>query len=270
MESNINVLKLDPQSPKGEPPLLLDGSLPLYQKINPREVNKNSELWQWLMGRLGVTSARGDLLDRKLDGSLSGFDDALFFNYQRLFKDLRDLEPSEIIFGNKYHCATALAAAWLEEGGHGVICSFGGIGGLPVLEELKMMLHALGRLPLQGGEEFSKLKALATLFTGSKIDSFKPVIGEAIFAVESGIHVDGILKDPYLYEPFAPELVGCKRFLATGYFSGKSSLRLKAKRLGLELTETLMCRLLKMVKEKALELERGLTDDELLVLANML
>ncbi len=55
----------------------------------------------------------------------------------------------------------------------------------------------------------------------------KAIVGENIFAHESGIHTDGVLKNPFTYEPFPPEVVGGKRVLLIGDSSGREVVRHK-------------------------------------------
>jgi citrate (Re)-synthase len=55
----------------------------------------------------------------------------------------------------------------------------------------------------------------------------KAIVGENIFAHESGIHTDGVLKNPFTYEPFPPEVVGAKRVLLIGDSSGREVVRHK-------------------------------------------
>ncbi|MDD1720538.1 MAG: isopropylmalate synthase [Euryarchaeota archaeon] len=55
----------------------------------------------------------------------------------------------------------------------------------------------------------------------------KAIVGENIFAHESGIHTDGVLKNPFTYEPFPPEVVGGKRTLLIGDSSGREVVRHK-------------------------------------------
>jgi homocitrate synthase NifV len=134
------------------------------------------------------------------------------------------------------------------------------------MEELRLILHTSGRLPLVG-KGIGELKDLFESLSGEKIAYFKPVIGAGLFALESGVHVDGLMKEPNLYEPFPPELVGAKRYLAVGLHSGHKSLGLKCKQLGITASESQLRQLLPAVKSLALTLERGLTDPELLELA---
>lgn len=48
----------------------------------------------------------------------------------------------------------------------------------------------------------------------------KAVVGDFIFAHESGIHTAGVIKNPFTYESFPPELVGGERKLMVGDSSG--------------------------------------------------
>ena len=68
---------------------------------------------------------------------------------------------------------------------------------------------------------------------GRAIPVNKSVIGEEIFCHESGIHADGVLKDPKNYEPYAPEWVGAQRQIVIGKHSGRRALRYKLESLGL-------------------------------------
>jgi citrate (Re)-synthase len=62
---------------------------------------------------------------------------------------------------------------------------------------------------------------------GLHIPKNKAVVGKNIFAHESGIHTAGVLKDPFTYEPFPPDLVGGERKLMIGPTSGSEIVRAK-------------------------------------------
>ncbi|MEA3255711.1 MAG: isopropylmalate synthase [Candidatus Altiarchaeota archaeon] len=64
----------------------------------------------------------------------------------------------------------------------------------------------------------------------------KAIVGENIFAHESGIHTAGIIANPFTYEPFPPELVGGRRKLMVGDSSGREVVRKKVE----EIAERLM------------------------------
>ncbi|WP_269848363.1 homocitrate synthase/isopropylmalate synthase family protein [Methanosarcina horonobensis] len=62
---------------------------------------------------------------------------------------------------------------------------------------------------------------------GLRVPRNKAVVGKNIFAHESGIHAAGVLKNPFNYEPYPPELVGGTRLLLIGDSSGLEVIRYK-------------------------------------------
>ncbi|VVB54287.1 putative homocitrate synthase AksA [uncultured archaeon] len=62
---------------------------------------------------------------------------------------------------------------------------------------------------------------------GIRVPRNKSVVGKNIFAHESGIHAAGIIKNPFTYEPYPPEIVGGKRELMIGDSSGLEVIRFK-------------------------------------------
>ena len=62
---------------------------------------------------------------------------------------------------------------------------------------------------------------------GLRVPANKAVVGRNVFAHESGIHTAGVIKNPFIYEPYPPELVGAKRQLIIGATSGSEVIRHK-------------------------------------------
>ncbi len=62
----------------------------------------------------------------------------------------------------------------------------------------------------------------------------KAIVGENVFAHQSGIHSDGVIKHPETYELFPPEWVGNTRRLLIGSYSGKKIILFKLKQVLLE------------------------------------
>lgn len=65
----------------------------------------------------------------------------------------------------------------------------------------------------------------------------KAVVGKNIFAHESGIHTAGVIKNPFTYEPFPPELVGGERMLRIGDSSGTEVIRKKVEEIAEDLLD---------------------------------
>jgi isopropylmalate/homocitrate/citramalate synthase len=62
---------------------------------------------------------------------------------------------------------------------------------------------------------------------GIRVPRNKAVVGSNIFAHESGIHTAGVIKNPFIYEPYPPELVGGRRKIMIGSTSGTDVVRFK-------------------------------------------
>jgi 2-isopropylmalate synthase len=52
----------------------------------------------------------------------------------------------------------------------------------------------------------------------------KPITGQNAFTHKSGVHTNGILKDPRTYEPFDPALLGRERKIVIDKYTGKSAV----------------------------------------------
>ncbi|MCX7928616.1 MAG: LeuA family protein [Patescibacteria group bacterium] len=74
---------------------------------------------------------------------------------------------------------------------------------------------------------------------GIKVADNIPVVGRNSFSHSSGIHQDGILKDPKVYQPYEPRFVGREGHnLVLGYLSGKRGIEFILKNnYGLSLSE---------------------------------
>ena len=161
--------------------------------------------------------------------------------------------------------AGAAALSELEAEG-AVRTAFGGLHNTAATEEVLLALYVTGRLSSRMAD-FAVMRQISALWqelTGKKIPAHKPVIGGEIFAVESGIHVDGILKNPELYEPFTPEVVGMKRKIVLGSHSGHVSIREKLKEYKIYCSEGMIDGLLTYVQTEGRRLKRHLTDEEFL------
>ncbi|MFT4301922.1 MAG: hypothetical protein QM579_09225 [Desulfovibrio sp.] len=197
---------------------------------------------------------------------MGGCDDALPFTESGFFDKFMTLrDVLEFCPGDQAGCATALAVLWLLRGGKRVAGSIGGsalhgTSSGPALEEVALCLESQG--VHTGLRNLHKLpEAVALLRTaGFSVSPHKAVLGDHIFAVESGIHVDGIAKNPTLYETYPPESVGLERSIVIGKHSGRAALRLKAVQMNISLMETHENRLLAAVQKMAVRQQHSLSD----------
>lgn len=123
--------------------------------------------------------------------------------------------------------ATANALAALEAGAVAVDTSLLGSGeraGIAATEQLGTWLSLRREAPLDTAALSRAAHDFASL-TNQDIAPHAPVVGERIFACETGLHVAAISRDPSLYEPFDPSLVGARRELRVGGKSGIDAIR---------------------------------------------
>jgi isopropylmalate/homocitrate/citramalate synthase len=98
------------------------------------------------------------------------------------------------------------------------------------------------------------LSQLVARLSRYPIPPTKPVVGEYIFMTESGVHQDGLLKDPASYLPFLPEQVGAPPIrLVLGKHSGRRAVRYRLEESGLSPTDEQIERVLKHLKQGALQ-----------------
>lgn len=203
---------------------------------------------------------------------ITGLDDLLRHDYQMSFDQIRKNLPGKIELcpENGYSCATAIAVEWILFGGRDIVSSWNGIGGLAPTEEIFLALRLLARYkPTQDYSSMPRIRKLLEEITGMPEPRHRPVTGENIFDVEAGIHADGIAKDPQVYEAYKPELVGAKRRLIVGKHSGRASLALKMKELGVSVRPGKIPELLRSVHCESIARQRSLTDEEFLELVGL-
>lgn len=198
----------------------------------------------------------------------TGLADVMTGDYHAAYARLTGM-VSSLDADDSLSLATAADLEWLFAGGRTVAAAFGGVGGHAPLEQLLAALCVTRRQPYC----LTHLPRLSTLFaalTGKAVVPHMPVTGADIFTYESGIHADGIQKNPRTYEPFPPEAVGLSRRLSIGKHSGKAALRLKLEQLGVQADEVSLDALNALIRERSTRMRRGFTDEELLALEQSL
>lgn len=191
-----------------------------------------------------------------------------FRTYQiiRRLKDRIDIDI-EMHTHNDFGMATANALAGAKAGASYINTTVVGLGeraGNAALEEVVMAMKHIGRLDL--GIKTEKLRELSEYVaqaSGRIIPVWKAIVGVNVFAHESGIHADGVLKNPLNYEAFSPEEVGLQRQLVIGKHSGRASILAKFREYGIELSEEEAEAILRHVRATAVQLKRALFDKEL-------
>ncbi|MBI5328348.1 MAG: homoaconitate hydratase [Deltaproteobacteria bacterium] len=136
--------------------------------------------------------------------------------------------PVEIHTHNDFGMATANALAGIKGGAEYASVTVNGMGeraGNAALEEVVMTLEKLEGIKTGVNTKMLKqLSFLVSRFSGRPVAPDKPIVGDMAFNHESGIHVDGVLKEPSNYEPFFPEEAGNRRGFYIGKHTGQKTL----------------------------------------------
>ena len=174
----------------------------------------------------------------------------------------------EIHSHNDFGMATANTLAAIKAGARYASVTVNGLGeraGNAALEEVVMALkHIEGTDFGFGTAHFRELSEYVANASSRAIPVSKPIVGSDIFAHESGVHIDGILKNPRTYEPFSPGEVGLERRMVIGKHSGSHAIQHVFEKMGINLTEEESRDILGMVRIVAESTKKALSDDELM------
>ncbi len=186
---------------------------------------------------------------------------------------LRRMVPEigiEVHTHNDLGMATANAIAGIKAGARFVNTTINGLGeraGNAALEEVVMGLrHACGIESGIDSHRFREMSLFVSKASQRPLSVSKPVVGERVYAHESGLHADGIIKDPRNYEGFNPAEVGMARSIVVGKHSGASGLIERYQTMGITVDRRRAELLLARTRTMAGQRKRELTTCELMAL----
>ena len=169
---------------------------------------------------------------------------------------------------NDLGLATANTLAAWRAGATHVSTTVNGLGeraGNAALEEVVMaMRHLYGVESGVDGLALAGISALVARASGRPVAQNKSIVGEAVFTHESGIHVDGLLKDPRNYQGFDPAELGRHHTLVLGKHSGSHAVVAAFAQLGLTLEATEVPALLERIRAHVLATKRPPENADLL------
>jgi len=155
---------------------------------------------------------------------------------------------------NDYDLATANVFSAIRAGIYGIHTTLNGLGeraGNVPLSSVIGVVKDHFKYDMNVNEEnlYHASKILES-FSGIRIPSNKPLIGENVFTQTSGIHADGDQKDDLYFNDLLPERFGRKRSYALGKMSGKASILKNLEEIGIRLTKEEA----RLVTERVIEL----------------
>lgn len=204
--------------------------------------------------------------------------------YAEFLTTLYELTPGLKDVVVSVHChddlglAVANSLAGVIAGARQVEGAINGIGeraGNTSLEEFVMLLDTRAdRLGLTTGvvtTEIARTSRMISRLTGYPVQPNKAIVGRNAFSHESGIHQDGVLKDPSTFEIMDPRKVGLddSNQIVLGKLSGRAALRDALEKMGYELSGDQLVAAFKRFKViadrkkqvTAMDLEALVTDD---------
>ena len=177
---------------------------------------------------------------------------------------------------NDLGLATANTLAAVQAGARQVEVTINGLGeraGNASLEEVVMALRTRpGQFESHDihvqTEQLTSASRLVSYLTGFAVQPNKAIVGANAFAHESGIHQDGVLKNPLTYEIMTPQSVGLVgSSLTIGKLSGRRGLQAKFAELGHDLSGEALDALYREAIALA-DVKKELTDADLLALVD--
>ena len=167
---------------------------------------------------------------------------------------------------NDYGLAIANCLAAVESGVGGLHVSVNGLGeraGNSPLEAVVTCLHdKLGVITNIKELAINDASRLVEVFSGKRIQSNRPIVGQDVYTQTSGVHADGDKKANLYSNPILPERFGRKRLYSLGKLSGKASISQNLKEMGIVLEPEKEQILLEKIKNLA-EKKKIITPEDL-------
>lgn len=141
---------------------------------------------------------------------------------------------------NDYDLAVGNILSAVEAGAKGVHSTINGLGeraGNPSTASVIAALNDKTDKVLKIREKhLFRVSKLVEQFSGVRIPTNKPVIGENVFTQTCGVHADGDNKNSLYFNDLLPERFGRKRKYALGKTSGKANILKNLQEIGVDLS----------------------------------
>jgi homocitrate synthase NifV len=164
--------------------------------------------------------------------------------------------------------ATANTLAAAAAGATHLSTTVNGLGeraGNAPLEEVVMALRHIYRVDTGvDARQIPAISALVAKASGRVVAPNKSIVGKSVFTHESGIHVDGLYKNPMNYQSFDPAELGREHCIVIGKHSGSSAVRRAYREMGIELGEVAANCILPQIRAFAMRRKCSPDTDELL------
>jgi 2-isopropylmalate synthase len=138
-----------------------------------------------------------------------------------------------------YGLALANAMAGIRGGADCIHTTVNGMGertGIPDLAETIVAFRNLEEEQKFNVQPLMDISSYLEKVSGFFLAPNKPITGQNAFSHKSGVHTNGILKDPRTYEPFDPSILGRERKIIIDKYTGKSAVASRLDEYGIEVS----------------------------------
>ncbi len=191
------------------------------------------------------------------------------FSVRDTFRSLRANFDLELEFHghDDLGMATANTLAAIRGGAsHASVCvlGLGERAGNAALEEVVAGLQVVqGTTCVVNLSHLQRLAEIVANAACTPIPAGKSIVGANAFTHESGIHVDGLMKNPLTYEALSPGTFGRNRRIVLGKHSGMASVTGALHSLGLAADKHQTRMVLARIQERSIEAKRAVSTEEL-------
>lgn len=189
------------------------------------------------------------------------------FNIKKILEECPEDIQLEIHCHNDFGLSTANTLAALSAGANWASTTILGLGeraGNASLEEVVMAWRHLYKGEVNIDSTYlHPLANMVSQASGREIPVSKPIVGSNVFTHESGIHIDGLLKNHSTYQTFDPIEVGQTHRFVIGKHSGINTIAYFLQKEGINLDRNQGIEILKQVRKMSNNKKRPLEVQEL-------
>lgn len=177
---------------------------------------------------------------------------------------------------NDYDLSVANVMEALKNGAKGIHLTVNGMGeraGNAPLASVIAVINDFFNNEIEIGVKEKSLYSISKIietFSGIRIPTNKPIVGENVFTQTAGIHADGDNKNNLYFNDLLPERFGRKRSYALGKTSGKANIEKNLQELGLELNREDLRKVTQRIIELGDKKERVTQEDLPYIISDVL
>ncbi len=185
----------------------------------------------------------------------------------------KELLPCKIDmhFHNDFGLAVANGLVGIRAGADCIHTTVNGLGertGIPDLSEVIMAFRVLEGVQKYDITYLMQLSNYLERVSGFFLAPNKPITGQNAFSHKSGVHTNGVLKNPQTYENFDPAILGRERQIIIDKYTGKAAVAARLKEYGILVSDQELTDIVTEIKNVG-DRRKILHDSDILEIAEM-